>query len=362
MYKGCKMKERIYVCHTYYHVYVSFLKEFALPESKRGQASIVLSSLSTDFEELPDRLGKAAFFEEVILFDEKRDTFFEELKPLKADRGNIAANMVNRIRFTKAYARLEEPYIPVDFSQYGDIYVFCDSDPIGYYLNKKKIHYHAMEDGIDCLKAYDAARYDNRGFFRFKAWMSAKNLIFIQNGYGKYCLDMEINDRTCLKYDCPKYKVVPRKPLEEAMKPEEKRLLIKVFIEDADRLLDQIGSRNESVQDALLLTEQLCSLEVRKQIFTDIIQKYCGGYRVFIKPHPRDEMDYEKAFPEHIVMKGRFPMEIMNLIEGVHFDRAIAVFTQAINTMDFVDEKIFLGEDFMDQYENPDVHRYNDKI
>ena len=29
------MRERIYVCHTYYHVYVTFLKELALPREKR---------------------------------------------------------------------------------------------------------------------------------------------------------------------------------------------------------------------------------------------------------------------------------------------------------------------------------------
>ena len=45
------MRERIYVCHTYYHVYVTFLKELALPREKRGQATLVLSRMSNDFEE-----------------------------------------------------------------------------------------------------------------------------------------------------------------------------------------------------------------------------------------------------------------------------------------------------------------------
>ena len=31
------------------------------------------------------------------------------------------------------------------------------------------------------------------------------NLIFIQNGYGKYCLDMEVNDISLIKYPCPRY-------------------------------------------------------------------------------------------------------------------------------------------------------------
>ena len=88
--------------------------------------------------------------------------------------------------------------MPVDFRNYRDIYVFCDSDPIGYYLNWKKIPYHALEDGLDCIYYYDTARYDNRGHFRLKAFLASLNLIFIQNGYSKYCVDMEVNNTSIL--------------------------------------------------------------------------------------------------------------------------------------------------------------------
>jgi hypothetical protein len=75
-----------------------------------------------------------------------------------------------------------EPYIPVNLKEYGEVFVYCDSDPIGYYLNMNRIKYHALEDGLNCLKNYDAARYDNRGHFGLKAFMSNKlNLIFIHS-------------------------------------------------------------------------------------------------------------------------------------------------------------------------------------
>ncbi len=38
--------------------------------------------------------------------------------------------------------------------------------PIGYYLNQNHIRYHAVEDGLNCLKNFDAARYDDRGHFQ----------------------------------------------------------------------------------------------------------------------------------------------------------------------------------------------------
>ena len=72
-------KERIYVCHTYYHVYVTFLKELKLLKEKQGQATLVLSRLSNNFENLKSRVESTGLFEEVIEFDEKREDFFPQL-------------------------------------------------------------------------------------------------------------------------------------------------------------------------------------------------------------------------------------------------------------------------------------------
>lgn len=352
------MKERIYVCHTYYHVYVTFLKEFALPLQERGKATVLLSRMSTDFEALGERLKQSGVFETVMEFDERRFTDFEELVALHRDRGSMLRNMWARIRFTKRYAQLEEPYIPVDFRQYGQVYVFCDSDPVGYYLNYKHIPYHALEDGLNCLKLFDAARVDNRGCFWLKALLASLNLIFIQNGYSRYCVDMEINDRSGLRYDCKKYKVVPRSGLEERLTQEEKRILVAAFLENAGELRGLLAEESGK-QNVLLLTEKLCSEEVRARMMSDIINTYAADARVWIKPHPMDKLDYGRLFPDCLVLQGRFPLEVLKHVEGVHFAKVVAILTQAVDSIDYADEKIFLGQDFLDAYEDPMLHAFN---
>ena len=139
MRKRTAEKERIYVCHTYYHVYVTCLKELTLPKEMRGHATLVLSTLSNDFGNLKERAEKSGIFEEVLSFEEKKEDRFPQLARYHKDRGNLAANLLSRMIFTKLYGKLQQPYVPVDFRNYRDIYVFCDSDPIGYYLNWKKI-------------------------------------------------------------------------------------------------------------------------------------------------------------------------------------------------------------------------------
>ena len=62
------MKDRIYICHTYYHVYVTFLKELKLraeadPAKEAGAATLVLSKMSNNFENLKSRVESTGLFE-----------------------------------------------------------------------------------------------------------------------------------------------------------------------------------------------------------------------------------------------------------------------------------------------------------
>ncbi len=350
---------RIYICHTFYHVYVAFLKECALDRDRLGKADLLLSTMSNDFSGLKERIDATGFFSQVLMFEEKHFTEFPKLVELKKDRGNIVFNMFARMRFCKLYGRYEKPYIPVDLRSYEDIYVFCDSDPIGYYLSYEKIYYHALEDGLNCIEHYDTARYDNRGAFEIKAWMAAHNFIFIQNGYGKYCIDMEVNDISVLKYKLPKYKEVPRAELVERLTDADKDVILRAFLKDMDGLKKQIEEGKE--HKILILTEPLCELPVREQIFRDIVSMYEKQAQIFIKPHPRDVLDYETLFPDYVVLDGKFPMEMMNFIPGLFFDKVISVLT-VTNAIRFAKENVMLGRDFLDQYEAPEIHRQNEYI
>ncbi|MGL5259551.1 MAG: glycosyltransferase family 52 [Lachnospiraceae bacterium] len=355
------MKKRVYICHTFYHVYIAVIKELNLPVSERKKATLLLSSMSNDFGNLIIRAKKSNLFEAVYEYHEKAEEEFEELKKYRVDRGNIIINMFARIIFTKKFGKLQEKFIPVDLRKFEDIYVFCDSDPIGYYLNYKKIYYHALEDGLNCIKQYDTARYDNRGAFRLKALMSNLNLIFIQNGYGKYCLDMEVNNISCLQYPCKKYIEKSRAELIANVKKEEYEVLVSIFIENLNAIKESIHGYAKAQGKILVLTEPLCDLKTREQLFRDIVKEYGSGKIVVMKPHPRDVLNYKLLFPECLVLEGGFPMEILNYIEDLSFENVVSVFTVP-DAIKFAERITFLGADFMDNYEDPDIHRQNEKI
>ena len=84
-----KDRERIYVCHTFYNVYVTLLKEYNLPKEKWGQAEIALSTLSQDFGDLKEHLEKTGMFRQVHTFVEKRDSEFPELAKYRKSHNNV---------------------------------------------------------------------------------------------------------------------------------------------------------------------------------------------------------------------------------------------------------------------------------
>lgn len=355
------MKNRIYVCHTHYHVYITLLKEFALPKEEQGTATLVLSKMSADFTGVRERIKALGIFEDVIEYDEKHFTCFDSLAKYKRDDVNFVKKIWNRILFTRKYGKLQEAYVPVDFKAYEDVYVYCDSDPVGTYLNYKRIPYHSIEDGLNSLVHVDAARYDNRGHFWLKAFLAKCNLIFIQNGYSKYCIDMEVNQIEGIRYPIKKHKEVPRKDLEARLTKEEKAIIIEAFVADPERLKAQLGTVENEKKSILILTEPLCDFETRKQIFADLIAEYEKQGSVIIKPHPRDELIYEDIFPDYMILDKKVPMEVLNLLGEGAFDLVVGVLTD-VKGIRFAKEALRLGPDFMDKYEAPEIHRQNEQF
>lgn len=348
--------KRVYICHTFYHVYVSLLRELNMGREHYGEATLLLSTMSNDFGNLKERALKCGVFKDVYMFDEQPDTSSPEVMAYHKDKGNLILNLCQRIKYTGLLGKLQEKHIPVDLTKYEEVYLFCDSDPIGYYLNYKKIHYHAMEDGIDSVLLDDQARNSNRGAFGFKCFLAKMGLIFIENGYSKYCIDFIVNDLKANPNPPANIKEDSFNSRCDRLSREDHDIMVSVFLENPSPLCEVLDASKYDKPCVMILTEPLCELEVRKKIFEDIIRQYEASYTIIIKPHPRDVLDYEKEFPDNIVIREKFPMEVMNDIPGLKIKKLISVITQ-VKGIRFAEEIEYLGLDFLDKYEEPSVHR-----
>ena len=192
--------------------------------------------------------------------------------------------------------------------------------------------------------------------------MAALGLIFIESGYSRYCIDYEVNDISANHSLPPNVVEEPREELDKKLTPEDHAILVNIFLENKDSVVSQlIGDGSDTRPQVMILTEPLCEMDVRKKLFGDIIDEYKEGNRVIIKPQPRDVLDYEKEFPDTIVIRDKFPMEVLGDIEGFKVDKVISVITQMENVY-FAKEIVYLGLDFLDKYEDPSIHRKTENL
>ena len=341
---------RIYVCHTYYHVYISILKELNYQKADNTKGTMALSLMSTDFKDLKSRLEKSNIFKEVFELNEIHPYSFEEKFKYEQGKGNWVFKAYTRMLAWRHTAKQEEKFINVDFSYYDDIFVYCDGDPIGQYLNYKQIYYHAVEDGLDSCK-WRGAEKANASFFFLKLVLAKLGIIFIHDGYSKYAIDLEVNNKQGISSFGRKVLEVPREVLLSALNSKERQAIYDVFF---------IGipdtKNNNDKKNIMLLTQPLCTLEKRIEMYKNIIHEHCQEYNVYIKPHPIDNADYETEFPECIVLERFFPIEILNFKCDLDIEKIITVYSNSLQQLTFANEKAVIGVEILDRYEDPILH------
>ena len=133
------------------------------------------------------------------------------------------------------------------------------------------------------------------------------------------------------------------------------------YTEGRDSLQAQIDAGNGMEDKILILTDPLCTLDVRERIFRDIIRMYEKEGTIFLKPHPRDTLDYRGIFAQYPQFDATVPMEMLNFFPGLRFKKVVGVLTE-VKGIRFADEAVRLGPDFLDAYEDPLIHRQNEQI
>lgn len=340
---------RIYVCHTYYNVYVSILKEFHYQKVDGARGTIALSLMSTDFKDLRTRMMASGIFEEVLELNEVHPRNFKVNFKYESIRGkwNPMRTYANWILQWRYIAIQTAEFINIDFSKYREIFVFCDSDPIGMFLNYKKIPYTAVEDGLESIRLTKIEKETK--LLTLKVILSKLGFMFMKDGHSKYAKALEVNSEHDLYSFGRKIVGVSRQELLNQLNNVEKEKIYSIFFEGGS-----IRKFENEKKNAMLLAGQLCSPQKSFDIYRDIIKEYCNDYNVYIKPHPIDTGDYQKEFPECIVLERFFPIEIFNIKCELDIERLISV-TSVLDQHKFAKEKLRLGIDFLDRYDDPEM-------
>lgn len=237
---------------------------------------------------------------------------------------------------------------------YERIHVFWDLGYAGTYCNIRKIHYTLHEDSLNSYQHIKDNRKNYSYIFQKHGLKFCLKKYFhtgvIPFGYSDCCDVVEVNDKKGIEIPLDKVTEIPRKELEKQLTLKQKKAIFDVFTAG-------MSSEGFSAEGAVLIltepfavTGRLPDEEAQFRLYQDMIEDYAQDSKVLIKAHPRDSMDYRKYFPDAEVMEKNIPMEILNFDENFRISRAVTVTSSVIQGLSCVDEKIYLGAEFLHKY------------
>lgn len=337
--KNCEIRtdKVIYICSTYYHVYISILKVWKLNQ----KADIFLCDDIEGYEDLAKKLEKEKIFNHIYCYVRKGEN-------PNRPHGYLPIFLTGH----KKSAAWIGKDIATDLQKYSLVYIFHDGIELGRYLMDIKKEYYLLEDAKDFFKIVErtpsSSCLEKKNLkYRLRYILNYGYFWFGQN---RWCKGIEVNDREGIVLPQRKISVCRKDALQAEVTQEQKEKIFSVF-------LPEFLKEEFKTDKVLILTQPLYrdgyveSEAIQKKIYEDIIEKELSqGYQVVLKPHPRDKTEYDVAQKDGIVLPKEFPAEILNYGEGICFQKAVAVSSTAVFGLCCVKEKILLGEKVLDRY------------
>ena len=329
----------LYICSTYYHLLIAIIKNIKFKEKNQLiiAASYNNNRLAND-KKLIERIKERKIFNDVIIFDYSK----EQLKYTSNNR--VVFQIKQYLLFLKIYKKYD-----FNFSNYENIFMFNDLGLIGKIINRKKIKYYLIEDGLDCFEKNTS--YSKKS----KIYRLIKKILYgySELGDSKNIISIEVNSKEKLNNYRKKFIEYPKKKLFESLTQEEKKEIIYIFLPDLNF--------KELKDSSLLITQPLHMDNLLKteaeqiNIYKYIIKKYLQNQKIIIKVHPRDTIDYKKYFKNSVILDTPFPIEILNFIEELKFKKVISISSTSINFIANSNEKLYLGWEWLKKFKSGDI-------
>lgn len=319
--------KNLFICHTIYHIYVAMIKQL---NSGEQNTDVLLVDTIQDVDNIAINIRRVNIFNKVhvlhrkAIFGVKIHEYIRNYIICKLHHKAI----MNKLNYLK---------------EYNNIFIFNDYTEIGALFIFESIPYHLLEDGLDVFKQFDVYEEIGKGHL-FKKIVYALFKIPYSVGMGKSCIDVEVNDANNLKSNIKHPVIVCNR----------ENLINLLSGVDKEKIVRAFGVKKIAISSSkiLVLTQvlsEITSIQTNSQQFEfykKIIDEYKEKYYVYLKPHPRDRVDYSSIIDDNHVflLKGNIPMEVYGYLLGMHFEYVITYSSTAANSSKLADHVIRLDE------------------
>jgi hypothetical protein len=327
---------QVYVCGTYFHIYLSILK-IIYSTDKQAKKLIVINDRTPGIERTFKSLRESGYFDFVV-----HVPFVAISK--KINTSKFLSRVINRnknvIQFVEANSEIQQYD---NFIKSAEINLFSNLglSPAYFLLRYKNNFFRMIEDG--------EGNYISR-IGRFQAFKRKYILnTVIGEGLDKEVREIEVQFPEKLNSRIAKKgKRLELKKMEEGLSADNLENILRIF-------MGGVEVHIEGKKKLLLITQPLSEdghmNEIQKiKLYNTILKPYANEYTVFVKGHPRELTDYHgKLNYVFTQIPQGFPLEMFDLLKGIHFEVGITVSSSSLANIACVDEKILLGRNYFTQ-------------
>ena len=325
------MKPNLYICHTAYQVLVDLLRA----SRTDGQPhTMVLSAAVPEPQSLAKKL-EATGAVKVVIVDETRWPG-TVTGPFAARRARRAFEKLCGWRFTRA--------------AYNEVRIHNDWSVLGRYLQDCHTGYILCEDTFASTLGPDQHLVtDQRAALDF-AGKQRTGKGYLYWGDSPWCAKVESEDAAkCTLFPASRLVTDSKRELLESLTDAEKAMVRSVFL--TQPLPENAAGATLLLPRSFYVDHDLPSQDAQNRLVTDTVERYCKGYQLYVKTHPRDTTDYEQLLPDAVVLDRFMPSELLDYCFEVRFARAVGLCTASVRNLQCADEKISLDYDYIAPYQ-----------
>ncbi len=325
---------QVFICGTYFHIYVSILKAIYWKE-KNIKCLLIVNDQTPDIAKIFPGLAETGFFDFHLQIP-----FEEIMRKIKKDN-NVFARTIKRNKFAIEYVEANSEILKYDeFIRNSEINLHFDSGlvPVYFLLKYKNNFIRMLEDG----EGNYFPRVGNFKAFKRKYILNT----VIGGGLDKEIKEIEVQfPENLIKKLKAKGKKFEFKKIQSELSAENKNKIIQLFMRGID--LNFMGDKK-----LLLITQPLeakyMTEETKIELYNRLLDQYGKGYSIFLKPHPRELTDYNGQLNyEFSVIPRGFPLEMFDLLQGIKFELGVTVCSSSLYNMNCVEKKIILGREYL---------------
>lgn len=328
-----------YVGCSMYHVYVSILLAYENKRNNKKSLLVIIEDRTENISNYIESIKKLGVFEDVVAIEG-----YLPVKQMKkeASKVNYIFNRAKTLKhtFEKLNPHLESYH---DFILNSEINLYHIVNSRAYFLIKyPKNNFRMIEEGT--------GTYRHRMPFSRKLKRQMMNYPLLM-GYDKQVIEVLVQEPDKMEDRLLREKSVELnlQRLQDELSAEDKKAIVTCF--DL-HTLDVYSDKKK----AIILTQPLieAGFKVSRDEMIEIYRKMIvsakeKGMDVYLKMHPREEIDYDEVYAkEHInVLPKLIPIEVLNLDENISFDEAHTICSGSIDNLKHVKEKHSLGFDYL---------------